>query len=225
MKKFTLIEILVVVAIIGILISLLVPSLAVARDKSRTAVCKSNLKQMGSAQNYFADDNDGFIVHEYNNTWWPLVLYDGNYLSPVEKAVTCPSEPFDGNWRNVPNNRNQIIYGSAYNYSNKSKRNGAMYGGSKADGTRYKLIKINGVDLASSFFHYADSGKVDDDGKFIQWLEFKWAKDVDRGVHIRHDNKANIWFLDGHVEACAVGRLKELGHEAVTLESKSVYPL
>ena len=49
MKKFTLIEILVAVAIIGILVSLLAPSLGSARDKGRTAVCKSNLKQMGYA--------------------------------------------------------------------------------------------------------------------------------------------------------------------------------
>ena len=45
-KKFSLIEILVVVAVIGILVSLLAPSLANARDKGRSAVCQSNLKQI-----------------------------------------------------------------------------------------------------------------------------------------------------------------------------------
>ena len=44
---FTLIEVLVVVAIMGLLISLLVPSLSRAREQARLAACKSNLHQLG----------------------------------------------------------------------------------------------------------------------------------------------------------------------------------
>jgi prepilin-type N-terminal cleavage/methylation domain-containing protein/prepilin-type processing-associated H-X9-DG protein len=48
-KTFTLIELIIVVAIIGILISILLPSLAKARAKVRLAVCLSNTKQITSA--------------------------------------------------------------------------------------------------------------------------------------------------------------------------------
>ena len=44
-SKFTLIELLLVVAIIGILASLVAPALGKARERSREAVCVSNLKQ------------------------------------------------------------------------------------------------------------------------------------------------------------------------------------
>ena len=45
MKKFTLMELLIVIAIIGILITLLIPSLTKAKEAARFAVCKSNLSQ------------------------------------------------------------------------------------------------------------------------------------------------------------------------------------
>ena len=46
MKKFTLLELLIVIAIITILLSLLMPSLGKAREKTKRVVCMSNLKQL-----------------------------------------------------------------------------------------------------------------------------------------------------------------------------------
>jgi prepilin-type N-terminal cleavage/methylation domain-containing protein len=57
-KRFTLIELLVVVAIIGILMSILLPSLRQARVKTKTAVCISNLKQIGTLINVFSVDGN-----------------------------------------------------------------------------------------------------------------------------------------------------------------------
>ncbi len=59
-SKFTLIEVLVVVAIIGILASLLLPSLSKARAKARLAVCTNQEKQIGYAFALYQDDNEGY---------------------------------------------------------------------------------------------------------------------------------------------------------------------
>ena len=84
-KKFSLIELLVVVAIIGILASLLAPNLKNAREKSKSAVCKSTLKQLGISGSMYADDNDGRIPYSgdfsyTNGRWWTHALTGGEYL-------------------------------------------------------------------------------------------------------------------------------------------------
>lgn len=54
-RAFTLVEILVVIAIIGVLVALLLPAVQAAREASRAASCKNNLKQMGLALHMYHD--------------------------------------------------------------------------------------------------------------------------------------------------------------------------
>ncbi|HPD30942.1 MAG TPA: DUF1559 domain-containing protein [Phycisphaerae bacterium] len=53
---FTLIEVLVVVAIIALLIAILLPSLSKARENARSAICLSNLKQIGTGTHMYVND-------------------------------------------------------------------------------------------------------------------------------------------------------------------------
>ena len=48
-KKFTLIELLIVITVISILVTILLPSLSKAKEKARRAVCKSNISQLYKA--------------------------------------------------------------------------------------------------------------------------------------------------------------------------------
>ena len=52
---FTLVELLVVVAIIGILVGLLLPAVQAARESARRSMCQNNLKQMGLALHNYHD--------------------------------------------------------------------------------------------------------------------------------------------------------------------------
>jgi len=57
---FTLVELLVVVAIISILAGLLLPALEAALDAARTTHCANNMGQMGRTAFMYANDNDGY---------------------------------------------------------------------------------------------------------------------------------------------------------------------
>ncbi|MCM8530033.1 MAG: type II secretion system GspH family protein [Lentisphaeraceae bacterium] len=79
-NAFTLLELMVVIAIISILMSILLPSLTDARMRTQSAVCKSNLKQVGIGTMSYVNDNNGYLLSSaYKNAphnYWRKQLYN-----------------------------------------------------------------------------------------------------------------------------------------------------
>jgi prepilin-type N-terminal cleavage/methylation domain-containing protein len=94
-RGFTLVELLVVVAIIAILAGLLLPALASAKAKAKQAGCTSNLHQIGIGIQMYADDNRSLFPETTHGTAatnrsWIFTLRP--YLGNVDAVRACPAD-------------------------------------------------------------------------------------------------------------------------------------
>jgi prepilin-type N-terminal cleavage/methylation domain-containing protein len=94
-KGFTLIELMIVIAIIAILAAVLVPNFMRAREASRLTACKSNLKNISTAVETYSNDWDGLYpggTGGLGKTLISLVANGSLQNDYVQKRTVCPTQ-------------------------------------------------------------------------------------------------------------------------------------
>jgi len=99
-QAFTLIELLIVIAIIAILASLIFPAVNASRQKAQATKCMSQLRQWGIAMTGYLGDREGVYPTSTANQEWYRVLApyagastnDPSMIRPGDKSLfSCPS--------------------------------------------------------------------------------------------------------------------------------------
>lgn len=94
---FTLIDVLVAMAVIAVLIGLMIPTLSGVRETARTVVCSSNIRQIGIGMAMYADDAKGEIPfsRNYNKS---LANSSANFSTNwlMQLRIAPPTNAWDG---------------------------------------------------------------------------------------------------------------------------------
>lgn len=176
------IELLTVIAIIGILASILIPVVGKVRASARNAVCQSNLRQWhGALMMYAGDNNDrlplGWDKFSNPTRHWNVVLgeymqyqLDDGWMKTEDTVGTCPEHEDDH-----PHGPDYISYGI------NALTVGTTFSSSPD--------RVGGVPITS----------VEPDTLIFADSLYNWH--LNAGVNFRHNGKVNMVLLGGSVES------------------------
>lgn len=219
---FTLIEILVVLAVVALLMAVLLPSLNLARAQARSGACKSNLHQLGVGMTMYLHQWNVYPGHQYRMLdaadtrirWYNLMAR----ALAGHRVQGCPATPGWEVGRNNSYGYNYKYLGSLRdnavgpkkpleNYPVKSLRSpGRTIAFGDTDGTGWTKPYVRGVNDKDMFGNH---GYILDPTYIPEYSmhsysggehePYAWKK-YRTYISVRHSGGSNLCFADGHVE-------------------------
>ena len=195
-NAFTLIELLVVISIIALLVAILLPSLAQARESAKGMQCKNQMRQMGLAVYNYAMDNEDYAGKP--DSWW-CYLYDPYLNAPSQRARAysplwlCPSHPIgssplknDSPWPDTRMGYMMNIWAVGWDPASSSGTN-------KGKSTRMADFINAPRKILISEHAYPDCGPI------AKTRSYSTVAADMKHFYFGHNESSNTLFADGHV--------------------------
>jgi len=211
-RGFTLVELLVVIAVIAILMAILMPALNRAREQGKRAVCLSNLRQLTLAWIIYADENEDCIVNGMGGidrtsggiitekAWVGKCWHDQygqGYQLSIQQQVQALMEgalwPYCLNiklYRCPTGFRGEMLSYAAMDGVNGIPRTGTQ------DEAGVWVNNIGQILHAQMRVVFIDEGWVTPDSYAVHYVTAQWWDDP----MVRHGNGVSLSFADGHSE-------------------------
>jgi len=208
--SFTLVELLVVISIIGLLAGLSFPAISGSMAKAKSSECVNNLRQIGTAINLFASENNGYLpyatgpnaagsANSYSFNHWeaPLAVIMGVGTG----SVSFPSRAsFDDAKAKHPFNCPACKTGFR-TYTANMRSMGFLPGGNA-----YPQRIIASLVKSSQLILVADD-TFGDPAPANSGTDYFDESNYTNRIGIRHGGRANALFGDFHVESITVSNL------------------
>lgn len=228
---FTLVELLVVLAMMGLLISLLLPSLGEGRARGQRAACASNLRQLHLANVQHAVESGRYVAaakdlwaanrhrwhgiranlaSKFESAEGPLV----SYLGQSGRIRECPSSDFSYDGFEAGNG------GYGYNSVGVGSR---AYKTSEEEAWRVGIAPEE-IKESSQTIMFADTAFPATRNGSVRAIEYSFAEPyrsvlghgrlgggMDPSIQFRHRGAANVVWVDGHVSAQEMSFSKSRG--------------
>jgi prepilin-type processing-associated H-X9-DG protein/prepilin-type N-terminal cleavage/methylation domain-containing protein len=207
-RAFTLLELLAVIAIVGLLFALIFPAIEKAKVRAKQASCASNLRQLHLATTMYLAENDWqmfpFNQKVEDGMLWYFGLEEGYVVGTPEG--TRPLDKTRARLYPYISSVGGIELCPALDYRSshfKMKFGAASYG----YGVNYYLLnKLFPKEKDSQTALFADAAQVNafqppasPTNPLLE--EFYYVNAYEKTAHFRHAKKANVVFCDGHVKS------------------------
>jgi prepilin-type N-terminal cleavage/methylation domain-containing protein/prepilin-type processing-associated H-X9-DG protein len=209
---FTLVELLVVVAVIAILASLLLPALSRAKGNAHSATCQNRLKELAISLQLYREDNGSHFPflfmaadddpEQKKPCYWFEAIRAYHGLAWTNRAFHCSAYPGEIRGLEAGHVRGSYAYnGWGVNPVWESKLGLGSY---SVFQDRHPPVREGNVRVPASMYAMGDSRLVSDAGKLVgmpvMWNQRGYPEAAEKRGG-RHGVTYNVLFCDGHVAA------------------------